>query len=297
MSRASCRRHAPRRVRRVVMSKSRPRAGAIRSHNKKGKEGQILRPAMLPRSVVAVVPLASHCACSGWASLAFMSASVITSATFRRDGSPLHFVLAPSRPRYASPPQFKAHYLATLAPRFEPAPLPALHCPSLHRLRTLRSTSRVSALQTSSRGHGLGLRSVACFARRTLTKHRSSTSRRTVAHHRALSKGLKTARRCSARSPETGATQKNKAALSPAAWHPPIPCPCRLVAIASAFAGAARCFQTLLGERARRLKPRASSAASSLYSFVKTSRLSVKSIEDTSADQEQFRHSRNSPTG
>lgn len=157
------------RVRAFVMIKSRPRAGAIRSPNQCAESGsralykvQTLRCAMLPRSVVAVVPLASHFACSGWALLAFMSASVITSATFRRDGFPLHSVLAPSRPRYASPPQFKAHYLATLAPRFEPATFPALHCPSLHRLRTLRSTSHLSALRTSSRGHGLadvGLRS------------------------------------------------------------------------------------------------------------------------------------------
>jgi hypothetical protein len=93
-------------------------------------------------------------------------------------------------------------------------------------------------------------------------------------------KDSRTARRCSARSPEPpGATQKNKAALSPAAWHPPIPRPCRLVAIASALASAAMCVYPLLGKRARRLKPRASSAASSLYSFVKPSRLSVKSIE------------------
>lgn len=65
-------------------------------------------------------------------------------------------------------------------------------------------------------------------------------------------KDSRTARRCSARSPEPpGATQKNKAALSPAAWHPPIPCPCRLVGWSPpALASAAMCVYPLLGERA-----------------------------------------------
>lgn len=82
-------------------------------------------------------------------------------------------------PRYARPPLLKAVSFS----RRPFAPLP--------RLRTLRSTSRLSALRTNSRGHGLGLRhGVAKFGGHSLSTVRTTPIRRTVTHHRALSKGL-----------------------------------------------------------------------------------------------------------
>jgi len=117
-------------------------------------------------------------------------------------------------------------------------------------LRTRRGFAHALCLRASFKikngglrraSHKTGLRPCALFARIVQNQERWSSP--CFAQDGTL--------RLSANVPEPpGATQKNKAALSPAAWHPPIPCPCRLVAIASAFASAAMCVYPLLGERA-----------------------------------------------
>jgi len=125
------------------MGESRPRAGAIRSPNQcaESKSRAQRKSRLFDAPCCRAQSLLSFPSFIRLVRSCFLTHSRFRFARFRSFGaSALTFIRG--LPRYARPPLLKAVSFS----RRPFAPLP--------RLRTLRSTSRLSALRTSSRGHG-----------------------------------------------------------------------------------------------------------------------------------------------